>query len=152
MALPVSHFFSANTMALETFTIDLSPYSLPTQQPIALFGNMVISGATIEFDTAGQCLSATGNLQTDSLQRIAGQINWQAPLLKGPLSCKNGLLVANLTGSLDNTTISSEWQFAAMTVQSGQIHVTTDNSSAEYFLSQAGFHSISEGQYQWQLQ
>lgn len=77
------------------FQLDLA--QAPTPLPFPVLGQAWIEAERLQWQ-GRQCLKAEGQAGTDLLMRNSETLNWTGPRLRGPLACRNGRLVADLTG------------------------------------------------------
>jgi hypothetical protein len=103
-----------------------------------LQGALAAQISELKFD--GQsCVSAAGVLRTDVLQRNGGSIQWTGPELSGPVTCKDGSLLAALAGRDADQDIEADIKFAPDGLYRADISVRTRREEADAILPLFGF-------------
>ena len=92
-----------------------------------------------ELNYSDKCVSAKGQASTDFLQRNRARWQWQGPFLKGPLSCDQGDLIANLSGSENGQTIQANLRIAMGGAYRADFVVQTPQPAAGIVLPLYGF-------------
>jgi len=103
-----------------------------------LRGELTAQISQMTYDSTG-CLSATGEASTDVLQRNGGSIEWTGPRLEGPISCENGVFIADLSGRDAQQTVSARVQLASDGTYRADITARTNRPEADAVLPLFGF-------------
>jgi hypothetical protein len=94
----------------------------------------------VELNISDQsCTSARGTVWTDVLQRNGGQIQWTGPELRGPLSCEEGALIANLSGRDAQQSIEALIRLQPDGIYRADVTVKTSRVEADAVLPLFGF-------------
>ena len=84
----------------------------------------------------GACTQASGRVTSDLAQQAAAMFERSWPLLTGPLTCRDGVLYADLTGVADDGTDIS---LSANPETGLRIDIVTEDADARVALLSAGF-------------
>ena len=103
----------------------------------------VVNVQISELKFSKQCESVTGKANTDFLSRNKGRWQWQGPILSGPLSCENGDLIANLSGTENGQTIKADLRIAPNGTYRADFSVRTLQPEAAVVLPLYGFEKRS---------
>lgn len=87
--------FSAVEGLDHQIVVDMSRIALP----LPLVGGLHIDIQSLRLAPNGACVSVLGSATSDMLQRSGERLNLPGPSLAGPVSCTNGAVHINLTGS-----------------------------------------------------
>jgi len=98
--------------------------------------NAQISNMEIENQS---CVSATGTVNTDVLQRNGGLVQWTGPELTGPIRCEEGALIADLKGRDAQQNIEALIRMSPDTTYRVDITVRTNRAEADAVLPIFGF-------------
>lgn len=85
------------------------------------------------------CESAAGTARTDVLQRNGGTIQWTGPEMTGPIRCKEGALIADLSGQDAQQTITALIRLSPDGTYRADINVRTVRVEADAVLPLFGF-------------
>lgn len=113
------------------------------KMPLPMVGSLNVNIDSLSLTPNGQCITASGTINSDALARTGASWGWQAPVLTGPIDCKDGQLVATMTGQSGNTDITAQLR---PTAQGVTAQFTFDNAPlpVEFLLGQTGF--VKNGQ------
>ena len=127
-----------NTATDVDLRVNLNDLPLNDGRLQGLSGELIAKISELNFE--GQnCVSATGTLQTDVLQRNGGSIQWVGPGLSGPITCEDGALLAVMTGRDAEQTIDANIRFAPDGLYRADISVRTSRAEADAILPLFGF-------------
>lgn len=123
------------------FNFDLTALALP----VPVIGHIRGRNISVTLTAEGSCISASGTLTSDAVQRTGVRYSWAGPLLEGPLTCVNGVLVATLVGVSDGTQVALELSGDRNTQRA---ELSFDNAPAilSFALEGAGFRRKGDNQ------
>ena len=121
-------------------TLQLNIASLPiTDQRLSNLRGMIRANVSdIQYNAKG-CISASGTVTTDVLQRNGGAVDWVGPALSGPISCEDGNLRASLSGRDADQEISADVTLMPDSIYRALIRANSQRPEADAILPLFGF-------------
>lgn len=120
------------------FRLDLATLPFTDGRLQGLRGDFIADIAEAKFKDQA-CLSAVGTARTDVLQRNGGTIQWTGPELTGPIRCEEGALIADLSGTDSQQTISAVIRIIPDGTYRANVTVRTARVEADAILPLFGF-------------
>lgn len=91
------------------------------------------------------CRSGAGRFNTDILSQNFSRWQWTGPVLSGPISCTDGYITADLSGSDAMQTITAKLRVEIEGQYRASAKVVTSDPRAEFVLTLFGFEKTSQG-------